>query len=102
MRYEAISETHNFLFLKIFWSKTTVNPYQKTTAKIGPVSSKVLPKKNLSQNQKFRKKNPKTYPLPKKAFFLGRGGKIIKCRFRQVCPNIEWEFGVVVLQLLRI
>ena len=53
MRYEAISATHNFVFLKIIWSKTTVNPYQKKTSKIAEMTflvknnSKSLPKNSL-------------------------------------------------------
>ena len=34
MRYEEISATHNFVFSKFFWSKTTVNPYPKKSSKI--------------------------------------------------------------------
>ena len=54
MRYEAISATHNFVFLKMFWLKTTVNPYQKKTSKIAEITFLV------KNNCKSLPKNPLT------------------------------------------
>ena len=51
MRYEAISATHKFVFLKFVWSKSTVNPYQKKTYKIAEMT--FLVKNNSRKSDAF-------------------------------------------------